>query len=138
MRLSIINKMPKRILIVEDDQNILSLLKDILEREGYEVTGLHYTESIIKSIEKHPAELVMLDFLLQGINGGELCHDLKSQPATASLPVIMLSAFPRVIQSLGNYGADVFIAKPFDVGELLKTVHNCLDPNWRQLQMTVL
>jgi len=119
--------MSKKILIVEDDRDILDLLKDVLEKEGFEVTDLNHTESITKSIEKHHVELVILDFLLPGINGGELCHDIKCHPSTASIPVIMLSAFPRVLESLGNYGSDAFIAKPFDVGELVRTVNNCFD-----------
>jgi len=119
--------MSKKILIVEDDHDILSLLKDMLEKESFEVTGLDYTDSITKTIRKHQADLVILDFFLPGINGGELCHEIKCQQATAAMPVIMLSAFPRVLESLGDYGSDVFIAKPFDMEELLKAVHACLD-----------
>jgi DNA-binding response OmpR family regulator len=122
--------MSKRILIVEDDEGILNLLKEVLEKEGFEVIGLiglNYTESIIKTIAKQKADLVILDFLLPVRNGGELCHEIKRSPSTALVPVIMLSAFPRVIQSLGNYGADAFIAKPFDIHELLNTVHSCFD-----------
>lgn len=119
--------MSKRILIVEDDRDILNLLKDVLEKEDFEVTGLSYTESIVKSAEKHQPDLVILDFLLPGINGGELCHELKCAPATGSIPVIILSAFPRVIQSLGSYGSDAFIAKPFDNEALLAVVYGCLD-----------
>ena len=122
-----LKKMSIRILIIEDDDDILNLLKEVLENEGFEVSGLNYTESIIKSIAKHEPELVILDFLLPGINGGELCHEIKTWPATALLPVILLSAFPRVIQSLGDYGSDAFVAKPFDVNELLTTVYNCFD-----------
>ena len=118
--------MAKKILIVEDDDDILALLKDVLEKDGFEVTGLTYTESIIKSVTKHGAELVILDFLLPGINGGELCHEIKCQKSFGAIPVIMLSAFPRVLESLGNYGADVFIAKPFDIEDLLRAVHSCL------------
>jgi len=124
--------MSKRILIVEDDEGILNLLKEVLEKEGFEViglAGLNYTESIIKTIGKQKADLVILDFLLPVRNGGELCHEIKRSPLTALVPVIMLSAFPRVIQSLGNYGADVFIAKPFDIHELLNAVHSCFDDN---------
>ena len=120
--------MAKQILIVEDDDDILALLKDALEKDGFEVTGLNYTESIIKSITKYVAELVILDFLLPGINGGEMCHEIKFHPALTDMPVIMLSAFPRVLESLGDYGADVFIAKPFDIKELLNAVHACLGP----------
>ena len=115
-----------KILIVEDDDDILALLKDVLEKDGFEVTGLNYTESILKSITKYQAGLVILDFLLPGINGGELCHEIKCQKSLGTIPVIMLSAFPRVIESLGDYGADIFMAKPFDIDELLKAVHSCL------------
>ncbi len=119
--------MSKKILIVEDDHDILSLLKDILEQEGYEITGLNYTDSIIKSIATYNPDLVMLDFLLSGINGGEMCHEVKTHKDTAGLPVIMLSAFPRVLDSLGHYGSDAFIAKPFDISEVLKKVSDCLE-----------
>ena len=119
--------MSQKILVVEDDHGILNLLKDVLEGEGYQVTALNYTESIIKSVAQHNPDLVMLDFLLAGINGGELCHEIKTNPQTAWLPVIMLSAFPRVLDSLGNYGSDAFIAKPFDIAVVLKKVRECLE-----------
>jgi DNA-binding response OmpR family regulator len=121
--------MSKRILVVEDDHDILGLLKDVLENEGYEVTGLAYTDAILQSISKYQPDLVMLDFLLPGVNGGELCHDIKSNVLTSRLPVIMLSAFPRVLESLGDFGADAFIAKPFDLTAMLHTVSACFDDN---------
>jgi DNA-binding response OmpR family regulator len=119
--------MSQKILIVEDDHDILGLLTDVLEQEGYEVTGLNYTDSIIKNITESKADLVMLDFLLAGINGGELCHDIKINPATAGIPVIMLSAFPRVLESLGDYGSDAFIAKPFEIADVIQKVKRCLE-----------
>ena len=119
--------MSKRILVVEDDHDILSLLKDVLENEGYEVTGLAYTDSILQNINQYHPDLVMLDFLLPGVNGGELCHEIKSNVLTAGLPVIMLSAFPRVLESLGDFGADAFIAKPFDLSAMLQTVSGCFN-----------
>jgi DNA-binding response OmpR family regulator len=121
--------MSKKILIVEDDHDILNLIKDLLEDNGFEVTALDYTGSISDSINQYQPGLIILDFLLPGVNGGELCHEIKSQPATAYLPVIMLSGFPRVLESLGNYGADLFIAKPFGINELLNAVHSCFDNN---------
>jgi DNA-binding response OmpR family regulator len=121
--------MSKKILIVEDDHDILNLIKDLHEDNGFEVTALDYTGSISDSINQYQPGLIILDFLLPGVNGGELCHEIKSQPATAYLPVIMLSGFPRVLESLGNYGADLFIAKPFGINELLNAVHSCFDNN---------
>ncbi|MEO6630981.1 MAG: response regulator, partial [Mucilaginibacter sp.] len=65
--------MSQKILIVDDDHDILNVLKDLLEHEGYEVVALDYTDSIINNITKYNPDLVMLDFLLAGVNGGELC-----------------------------------------------------------------
>jgi CheY-like chemotaxis protein len=114
--------MSKNILIVDDSSDTLDLLKEALEQEGYGVTALPYTENIIASITQYQPDLVMLDFLLAGINGGELCHQLKTNPISSHIPVIMLSGYPRVLESLGNYGADQFIAKPFDLNDLYTSV----------------
>jgi DNA-binding response OmpR family regulator len=119
--------MSQKILIVEDDHDILGILTDVLKQEGYEVTGLDYTDSIINSITQYTPDLVMLDFLLAGVNGGELCHEIKEHKDYAGLPVIILSAFPRVLDSLGNYGADMFIAKPFDIADLISKVQDCIE-----------
>jgi DNA-binding response OmpR family regulator len=119
--------MSKNILIVDDQNDILDVLKEALEMEGYNVITLPYTEDIIKSAKEHQPDLVMLDFLLAGINGGEHCHFLKVNPLTSHIPVIMMSAYPRVLESLGNYGADEFIAKPFDLHDLTSTVKHLLE-----------
>ena len=119
--------MSQKILIVDDDHDILNVLKDLLEHEGYEVIALDYTDSIINNITKYNPDLVMLDFLLAGVNGGELCHEIKINSQTSWMPVILLSAFPRVLDSLGNYGSDAFIAKPFDIDVVLKKVKDCLE-----------
>ena len=119
--------MSKKILIVDDQNDTLDLLKEIFEDEGYEVTALPYTEDIIRSITQYQPDLVMLDFLLAGINGGELCHQLKTNSLSAHIPVIMLSGYPRVLESLGTtYGADVFIAKPFSLEDIVSNVNDCL------------
>jgi CheY-like chemotaxis protein len=121
--------MSKKILIVDDQSDILDLLKEVFEDEGYLVTALPYTEDIISSITLHQPDLVMLDFLLAGINGGELCHQLKTNSLSAHIPVIMVSGYPRVLESLGSYGADAFIAKPFDLYYLTDTVKHWLEAN---------
>jgi DNA-binding response OmpR family regulator len=119
--------MSKNILIVDDHNDTLDLLKEILEQEGYQVTALPYTDDIIGSISKYQPELVILDFLLAGINGGELCHQVKTHIMYSHIPVIMMSGYPRVLESLGNYGADAFIAKPFDMVHLTQTVKHWME-----------
>jgi len=119
--------MSKNILIVDDQSDTLDLLKEILEQEGYQVTALPYIDDIIRSITQYQPDLVMLDFLLAGVNGGELCHQLKTHSYYSHIPVIMLSGYPRVLESLGNYGADAFIAKPFELKHLTTTVKHWME-----------
>ena len=119
--------MSKNILIIDDSSDTLELLKEALEQEGYNVTALAYTENIITTISQYHPDLVMLDFLLAGINGGELCHQLKTHPLSANIPVIMLSGYPRVLESLGNYGADEFMPKPLDLDHLYASVKHWIE-----------
>ena len=117
--------MPKKILVLDDSEDILEMMKDALEMEGYEVQVLNFTDDICKAAISYNADMVILDYILFGINGGELCHILKTTPATAHIPVIMVSAYPRVLESLGNYGSDAFIAKPFNLSDISNTIKNC-------------
>lgn len=117
--------MSKKILILDDSEDILEVMKEALEMEHYEVEVLNYTDDICKAALSANADLVILDYILFGINGGELCHMLKTNPATAHIPVVMVSAYPRVLESLGNYGSDAFIAKPFNLSDVVDTVNHC-------------
>lgn len=71
-------------------------------------------------------DLVLLDYLLPGINGGELCGQIKRHQAFSKIPVIIYSAYPKVLTSLGDYGCDLFLPKPFDLDELAKHIETLL------------
>jgi CheY-like chemotaxis protein len=116
----------KKILIIDDNQDVLSLLTSLFEIEGYEVIAFTNTTNIIELTTANNPDLVILDYLIGESNGGELCAQLKHNKLTKHLPVIILSAFNRVIQSLGNYGCDVFIPKPFDNQLLIDEVKGLL------------
>jgi DNA-binding response OmpR family regulator len=118
--------MLKKILVLDDNEAILEVMKDALEMDGYDAMGINFTDDICKAAIDYNADLVILDYILFGVNGGELCHMLKTTPATAHLPVIMVSAYPRVLESLGNYGSDAFIAKPFNLTDISDTIKTCL------------
>jgi DNA-binding response OmpR family regulator len=118
-----LKKMTKKILVIDDNSDLLDLLREALTSEGYEVECLSSIDNIYESVRQSGAGLVIVDYILEGINGGELCHQLKINPRTRHLPVIMISGYPRVLESLGNYGADHFLAKPFDLNELLEVVN---------------
>jgi DNA-binding response OmpR family regulator len=117
--------MSKKILIIEDDYDILCLLADLLNEEGYQVAALSYTPSILESLADHSPDLVMLDFLLPGVNGGELCQEIKANEKTMHLPVILLSGFPKLPETFGDYGCERFVSKPFDVDVLIHTIESC-------------
>lgn len=118
--------MNNHILILDDSQDILDALQQALTDEGYEVTTYSFCEDILQVVKQHQPNLVLLDYLLFGINGGELCHQIKTDPLTMHIPVILMSGYPRVLESLGNYGSDAFIAKPFDLVKLYATIKRYL------------
>lgn len=112
----------KKILVVDDDNDILEVMQEALRYEGYEVSGLQRTDNIFPDIIQYQPDLVILDYLLAGVNGGELCHQIKINRHTEKIPVILMSAYPKVLQSLGDYGCNVFIPKPFDLSNLIECV----------------
>jgi len=118
--------MSKHLLIVEDSPELLSLYNELLEPGGYQISTLAGTDNILAYIADLQPDLVMLDFLLAGINGGELCSQIKKNRRTAHIPVIMISGYPQLLKSLGHYGWDDFIAKPFDNKEFQRKVRKYL------------
>lgn len=112
----------KKILIVEDDDQIRQVLNEIFNQNGYTVKSFSCILDITTEVTEFKPDLVLLDYLLPGINGGELCSQLKSDPVCHNIPVILLSAYDKVFLSLGNYGCDFFIPKPFDMDHLLTSV----------------
>lgn len=116
----------KKILILDDNEDILEMVKEAMLSEGYTVESTTNTDDIIELVKAHKPDLVLMDYLLPRINGGELCYQIKNYPDTAHIPVVMVSAYPRVLESLGNYGSDAFIAKPFSLDELTGTVKDLL------------
>jgi CheY-like chemotaxis protein len=115
----------KRILVLDDDPAILNIVEEILGYEGYDVQTYAHTENIFECIDNYQPNLVLLDYILNGINGGELCAQIKKNPLTSHLPVIIMSAYSRVLLSLGNYGCDEFIAKPFDLNDFIYRISRC-------------
>ena len=71
--------------------------------------------------------MILLDVFLSGIDGLDVCQKLKASPYTKHIPILLFSAFPRIAESaIHDYGADDFIAKPFEVGDLIKKGHSVL------------
>ncbi len=118
--------MQKRILVIDNDQDILEAVEAALIMENYSVETSPIVEDIFDMIRDKNPDLILIDYLLFGINGGELCHMIKSEPTTSHLPVIIFSGYPKVIQSLGTYACDAFISKPFELDNFIGVIHDCL------------
>ncbi len=114
------------ILVVDDEENYLKLLEFNLTQAGFEVaTAGDGTEALEKIAGRLPS-LVLLDGLLPGVHGFEVCRRLKSEPATHGIPVIIMTAVYKKLrykyEVKGEYGADDFITKPFDIEDLIKRI----------------
>lgn len=127
MRTAKIDTMAKQILIIEDDEDILQVLETVLEYHEFTVTSIPETEDIIANIEEYEPDLIITDFLLSGLNGGEICQKLKSNKATCHIPVILISGYPELATSFGKFGFDAFITKPFNIGELIEKIDVLLE-----------
>ncbi|MGI8419689.1 MAG: response regulator [Candidatus Levyibacteriota bacterium] len=111
----------KKILITDDDPAIKDALKQILEDEGYGVETTADGSSVIKMHKELP-DLLLLDIWMSGIDGRDICRELKSHEKTKHIPIIMVSAIKDTKGIAREAGADDFITKPFEIDELLKKV----------------
>ncbi len=113
-----------QILIVDDEAPIRELLAFNLQKNGYTVQEAADGPEALQTIQKAPIDLILLDLMLPGIDGIEVCRRLKENPRTAGIPVIMLTAKSEEIDKvLGlEMGADDYVTKPFSMRELLSRV----------------
>ena len=111
------------ILIVDDQPQNLRLLEAVLEPRGYRTISAESGEAALEVLGREQADLVLLDILMPGMDGYEVCRRIRENPATAFLPVVMITASDTAQKLRATEaGADDFVAKPFDQGELLARV----------------
>lgn len=120
--------MTKKILIADDEPNIVTALEFLLQRNGYEVHIARNGESALKLIEAHLPDLVLLDVMMPVKNGYEVCQSLKSDPATRAVKVVMLSAKGRDVEVAKGLelGADAYVTKPFSTRDLVAQIRDML------------
>ncbi len=118
----------KKILVVDDEPDIVELCSYNLMKEGYDVSSASDGEAALAKIRKEKFDLVLLDLMLPGLQGVELCRIIRNDKATASLPIIMLTAKTEELDKiLGlEMGADDYVTKPFSPRELLARVRAVL------------
>jgi two-component system phosphate regulon response regulator PhoB len=123
--------MAERILLVDDEPDLLELLRVNLRQEGYEVESAEGGREALALLRRSPPDLVILDLMLPDISGTEICRQVRQDPKLASLPIIMLTAkadeLDRVVGL--ELGADDYVTKPFSPRELALRVRAVLRRN---------
>ncbi len=116
------------ILVVDDEKDIVDLIAYNLEKEGFAASRAYDGETALKLIQTAPPDLVVLDLMLPGIQGLDVCKQVRKNPATARVPIIMLTAKgDEIDRVLGlEIGADDYLAKPFSVRELIARIRAIL------------
>lgn len=118
--------MAKRIIVLDDNQDILEIVHETLIYENFDVKSTSKSDEVIPLIKEFNPDLVILDYRVAGLNGGELCRQIKSHPDFNDLPVIIFSAYIRHNDELFAYGCDAILNKPFNLTELVEKVNNLI------------
>ena len=118
----------KKILIIDDDFGIGEMMQVMLEFHGYEVIFSDRPEKTEMLVKAHAIDLVILDMLISGINGTNICKRLRKNddPEIAEIPILMMSALHEAIIKCKKAGANDFIAKPFEMEQLISQVKKLL------------
>jgi DNA-binding response OmpR family regulator len=111
-----------KILVVDDDPDILTLVQTILTMHNFSVEAILKWECIDNSLNNFKPDLILLDVSLSGADGRDICKRIKQAKETEHLPVILFSANARMGNDIENCHAQDFIAKPFDLSHLLSTI----------------
>ena len=115
----------RRVLVVDDDENIVQLVKMYLERDGYDVAAAHDGQEALELARRTRPDVVVLDLMLPGLSGLDVCRQLQRE---SSVPIIMLTARTTEADKLTglDLGADDYVTKPFSPRELLARIRAVL------------
>lgn len=113
---------PPHVLIVDDNEDLLLMLKTMLTLQKYQVSVKKNIDNLLSSIRSISPDIIIMDMLLSGGDGREACRSLKSTKDLSLIPVLMISAHPQAEEKCLAAGADHFIQKPFEMKDLLQTV----------------
>ena len=109
-----------KILLIDDDPDVLTVMSVLLQKEGYEVVTAARRDEALQKLQDEMPALILLDVLLSGADGRELCRLIKTSPQTKDIPVVMYSGHPGAAVEFQSYGADDFLPKPFQTAALLQ------------------
>jgi len=130
--------MGKHVLYVDDDVNLRRFVKGLLERHGYQVTIAGTGEAGLEVARAHPPDLIMLDIMLPGLNGFEICQQLRGDEGLRGVPVLMLTGMDdaKLNERAFAAGAQVCMTKPLQADRLLSAVQMVLKSAAQKRQQT--
>ncbi len=117
-----------RILVVEDEESLLKLESILLSSKGYNVTGVMDGKSALEEVMTHRPDLVILDIMLPEIDGFEVCRRIRENPATSTIPVVMLTAKKNSqdVARGAEVGANAYLTKPFKSAKVIEVIEELL------------
>ncbi|MEZ4664776.1 MAG: response regulator [Caldilineaceae bacterium] len=120
--------MAQKILIVDDEANIVISLQFLMEQAGYAVEIARTGDEALEKLDAFLPDLVLLDIMLPGVNGFEICQRIRESAAWRHMKVVILTARGREVEVAKGFalGADAYITKPFSTRNLLEEVQRCL------------
>ena len=121
--------MPASVLVVDDEPNIVLSLEFLMKQAGYDVRVARDGDAALKAVAERAPDLVLLDLMIPGRDGYEVCQTIRANPACARTKIVMLTARSREVEREKGLalGADDFITKPFSTRELVERVKRHLD-----------
>jgi DNA-binding response OmpR family regulator len=111
-----------KILIIDDDPDVRTVMNVLLKKKGYDVETASRKEEALSTIHQFKPAVILLDVLLSGSDGRELCREIKDHDQWKKINVIMFSAHPGAADNISSYGADDFITKPVNTEMLLEKI----------------
>jgi DNA-binding response OmpR family regulator len=123
--------MPKNILIVDDDADLVELLRLAFTNAGYKTQSAADGTAALRIARRSPPDLVVLDLILPKLNGFNVCAALRQDPATSAIPIVMMTILPGEFPRLTGMemGANAYLNKPFQIEEMLTIVDGLLNEN---------
>ena len=114
----------KRVLVVDDEPHIVKLVKLSLGDKNYDIVGVTSGKEAISYVKDNTPDILVLDLMMPGVNGYEVCQSVRENPKTKGIPIIILSAKSQMLDKLNaiDVGADDYMCKPFDPDELARRI----------------
>lgn len=112
----------KKVMVVDDDPGILEALDFMLRSSGYDVKTVARGDEVVEAVRSFGPDIILLDLFLSGFDGRDVAIEVKGTPEGKDVPIVIISAHPSAADTVKTSPIQGFLAKPFDVGQLLSVI----------------